>query len=62
MVRWYDWVVALLAADFMLGNIITALTGPIWYIQLVGAVAVYFIYELWIDAYCKFRKKYEYGK
>lgn len=61
MLRWYDWAVAFLAADFILANIIAALTESVWYIQLIGFVTAYFIYDLWI-AYCNFRKNQEYGK
>ena len=61
VIRWYDWAVAFLAADFMFANISLAFIGPVWYIQLFGVCTAYFIYDLWID-YCNFRKKHEYGK
>jgi|TARA_B110000971_G_C19920456_1_gene458924 hypothetical protein len=61
MIRWYDWALAFLAADFIIANISLALTAQIWYLNLIGGAAVYFLYDLWLD-YCKFRKIREYGK
>ena len=62
VIRWYDWVVALLAADFMLTNVTFAVVGApgaAWYMQIVAAITAFFLYDLWSD-YCNFRKKREF--
>ena len=59
MIRWWDYVIALLAADFMVGNAMLALTGTEWWMKILGAVSAYFIWELWNDTYCPWRKRLE---
>lgn len=61
MIRWYDWAIALFLADLVFANISLAIIGPVWYLQIIGACATYFLYDLWLD-YCNFRKKREHGK
>jgi hypothetical protein len=57
--KWYDYVVAVVAADFILANIILLLTGPTFFVQFLAALAITFLYDLWINVYCKFRLKME---
>ena len=59
MIRWYDYVVALLAADFVFANAMVAFTAPTWWVQILGAVGVYFVWELWDSTYCPWRKHLE---
>ena len=61
MIRWYDWAIALLLAYLAFPYISLAITGPVWYLQLIGACVVYLAYDLWID-YCDLRKKLQRGK
>lgn len=61
MIRWYDWVLAILAADFMLAWIIQAITGEVWWLQLLGALLVFILWDLWND-YCKLRLRFELGR
>ena len=51
MIRWYDYPVALLAADVM--------TGFIFYGGLFGGLAAYGVYWLWEEIYCDWRRAQE---
>lgn len=55
MVRWYDWLAALLIADLILSTIVVAAISPIWYIQLVCGVFAWFVLDFWDNVYCKWR-------
>jgi hypothetical protein len=59
MIRWYDWIVAFLAADFFIANAKVALFADVWYVNIFGAIAAYFIWDLWNDTYIPFRKRQE---
>ena len=54
MIRWYDYVLAILAADIMTGFIFSG--------SIFGGFAAYFVYGAWLDFYCQWRLKQEYGK
>ena len=60
MIKWYDWIVALFIADFILTSI-TGFIATIWWQQCFAFSLAYLLYELWID-YCDFRKKREMNK
>ena len=44
MIRWYDYLAALLVADVILG---------VLFLPYIGFVAAYALYEVWIEIYCK---------
>ncbi len=54
MIRWYDYVIALVFADAM----ITLFFG----LPVIGAIASYGIYYAWKDIYCSWRRDIEYGQ
>ena len=56
MIRWYDYLVALFLADTILSTFIFATfsDAPI-YGKFFASLAVYFLYDLWTDGYCKWR-------
>jgi hypothetical protein len=54
MIRWYDYPVAFLAADFIFMNIRLLLTGNIL-MSVVGGLSIYFILNLWNTSYTNFR-------
>jgi len=62
MIKWYDWAVAFLAADFFVANVVIAVSGPIWYIQMLGVVGAYFVLDLWTNSYCTFRLRRQQNK
>lgn len=59
MIRLYDWIVAFIAADLMIGNAMIAVFAEVWYMNLIGAVGAYFVWDLWNDTYIPFRKRRE---
>ena len=59
MIRWYDWAVAFIAADFFFSNAVLAVFAQVWYMNLLGAVGAYFVWDLWNDTYIPFRKRQE---
>ena len=54
MIRWYDYPVAFLAADFIFMNFRLLLTGNIL-MSVVGGLSIYFILNLWNTSYTNFR-------
>lgn len=59
MIRWYDYLAAILVADFLMANFLLALTGPTFFIQLFGSFGVALLYDVWVNVYCIFRLKME---
>jgi len=59
MIRWYDWVVAFLAADFFIANLKVALSAEVWYINIIGVAGAYFVWDLWNVNYIPFRERQE---
>jgi hypothetical protein len=59
VIRWYDWLFAILLGDLILANLTLALVGPEWWLQLVGSLGAALLYDLWINVYCRFRLKME---
>ena len=51
MIRWYDYVAAILAADILVTTFFT--------IPIVGAIIAYTMYEFGWEAYCQFRLEQE---
>ena len=59
MIRWYDYVAAILVADFLFANFMLAMTGPTVWLQIFGAVSVALLWDVWTNVYCNFRLKME---
>lgn len=51
MIRWYDYLIAIVFAELLL---ITAFTVP-W----IGGIVAYLAYEYGWNGYCEFRKEQE---
>lgn len=59
MIRWYDWGVAILAADTMLALSMASINGTtIWANILYGLLAGA-VYSAWSVDYCNIRKRQE---
>lgn len=58
MIRWYDWTLALIAADVILASVVVAFVVPNILLQVFAVLAVGGIWDLW-EHYCRFRKKQE---
>lgn len=58
MLRWYDYVVALVFADFLLAGVIYACTSEVWYESLIASFVTLTVYDMW-NMYCQMRKNHE---
>lgn len=58
MIRWYDYPLALIAADFIIVNLKLALSGNL-IMSLMGGAGIYLIMNLWNTTYTSFRVKQE---
>lgn len=55
MIRWYDWVIAVLVADIINIYLIKGFSSPfIWESIVCGAIAG-LIFRAWESIYCQFR-------
>ena len=59
MIRWYDYPMAFLAADFIWANLQIALFSGVWYMSFIGSFGAYIIYTIWTDFYIPFRVNQE---
>jgi hypothetical protein len=62
MIRWYDWLVAILAADLMLAFSIASITGDNFWMNISYGLLAGLVYSLWTVDYCDLRKRQEHGK
>lgn len=58
MIKWYDYVLAVIVADFMMASFLYAMSSEIWYMSLIGSIAVLALWDFW-KHYCEFRKGLE---
>jgi hypothetical protein len=59
MIRWYDYLAAALVADLILTNAMIAVFAEVFWMQILAAIAVTFLYDAWTNIYCAFRKNME---
>jgi uncharacterized membrane protein YqaE (UPF0057 family) len=62
MIRWYDWVIAILAADLILAFGLASITGDNFWMNILYGLLGGLVYSLWTVDYCDLRKRQEYGK
>lgn len=62
MIRWYDYVLAVLAADFMISFMLSGFSATTWWEPILHGLAAAMVWQAWDIDYCNFRKKQEYGK
>lgn len=58
MIRWYDYVTAVIAADLLMTGALYALTADVWYMSLIGGFVAVAVWDGW-DVYCQLRKNHE---
>lgn len=61
MIRWYDWAVAILAADLMLAFSMASITSDNVWMNIIYYLLVAVVYSLWTVDYCNIRKRQEHG-
>ncbi len=58
MIRWYDWVAAVLLSDLILGTAIAAVAAPVWWHAALGGALVFAMFIAW-DDWCQWRRERE---
>jgi hypothetical protein len=59
MIRWYDYVLAVLAADFIVGFMLSGFSATTWWGPILYGIAAGMVWQAWHRDYCKFRKRQE---
>ena len=59
MIRWYDYIVALLAADVMMAFMFAGFNSTTWWEPLFFGLIAGFVFRIWEKEYCRFRLKQE---
>lgn len=59
MIRWYDYVLAVLAADVLTASAFISLTSDNLFISILFGSLSGVVYSLWAVDYCNFRLKQE---
>lgn len=59
MIRWYDYIVALLAADVMMTFMFAGFNSTTWWEPLFFGSIAGFVFRIWEKDYCRFRLKQE---
>ena len=62
MIRWYDYALAIVAADFMLSVMLWGFTATTWWEPMLYGLAAGMVYQAWKYDYCAFRVRQEYGE
>ena len=57
MIRWYDYIVALLAADVMMTFMFAGFNSTTWWEPLFFGLIAGFVFRIWEKDYCRFRLK-----
>lgn len=62
MVRWYDYVLAVLAADLMLGFALWGFNSVTWWEPMVAGLLAGMVWHAWKTDYCAFRLRQEWRR
>ena len=62
MIRWYDYVLAILAADFMISFMLWGFAATTWWEPMLYGLLAGMIWQAWSKDYCAFRLRQEHGK
>lgn len=55
MIRWYDYIIAVVTADLLIGGFLLAANGPTFWHQLGGGLFLGLVWDFWNSAYCRVR-------
>lgn len=58
MIRWYDYILAIITADLMLTTFLYAMSVETWWLSLISTMAVLALWDIW-KGYCEWRRGYE---
>jgi hypothetical protein len=59
MIRWYDYALAILAADMIIAFLAIGFTSAEWWKSALAGLAAGLIYNVWKQDYCQFRLRQE---
>jgi hypothetical protein len=59
VIRWYDYALAVLAADFITGFFLTGINATTWWEPMLYGLAAGFVWQAWSKDYCAFRLRQE---
>ena len=59
MIRWYDYILAVIIANILIGNFLLAVEGHTFLHQLGGGVLLGLTLDFWNNVYCRVRYSIE---
>lgn len=59
MIRWYDYVLAVIAAYFILGFILAGIYASVWWESIIYGAIAGVILQFWNSDYCAYRLRQE---
>lgn len=59
MIRWYDYALAIVAADFMLSVMLWGFAATTWWEPMLYGLTAGMVYQIWTKDYCAFRLRQE---
>ena len=59
MIRWYDYVLAVLAADFIIRFMLWGFAATTWWEPMAYGLAAGMVWQAWSKDYCAFRLRQE---
>jgi hypothetical protein len=61
-IRWYDYALAVLAADFIVGFMLWGINATTWWEPMLAGLLAGMIWQAWSKDYCQFRALQEFNK
>ena len=62
MIRWYDYILAIMVADLTQTFLFAGFNATTWWQPLIYGFIAGMIWKAWDNEYCNFRKRRENGK
>jgi hypothetical protein len=59
MIRWYDYALAILAADAIITFLIAGFLSSVWWEPALYGLCAGILWQFWSKDYCQFRLKQE---
>jgi len=59
MIRWYDYALAVLAADAIITFLLAGFTSSVWWEPMLYGLCAGIIWQFWSKDYCQYRLKKE---